>query len=284
MYDKVETFELYIMDLIDIAIELRIISITPENGIKYGDRWIPYLNITEVKPMYLDGFVKAEVKNNIYRMLENFNFDDTESETNNSNHEVLMRCKSKVENGEVLSQNEIEELKATNSIMGENLVKSNTYNFISQCMLKVSQIIPLNETEIKQLNDIDSDTANDILHWNEVNEKIIERINETLRCVENNTILDTEEIEFLNGIVDTIPQLFSELVKSILDKHYTIEREHSQIISNIIEQETREDNIVYDIINEYERKSETSSETEIGDKYLTNLLKLDVTTESDTQE
>lgn len=334
MHDKVETFELYIMDLIDIAIELRIISVT-ENGIKYGDKWIPYLNVTEVAPINYDTFIKAEDKNNVYRMLDNFNLNETNGEivyyipeigtlkeyevylsydgvtqlcsyktsideyylalnngvTENTTNWLLSKVSlnllTDIKSGNIsvymgfkvtgcdfmyevsqsvdtmslknkIPRNEVKEDVLPQKDLFLNCTNSVTNDFISECDQKVASMILLDEIEIKRLNDIDSETSNEILKGNTINYNVIRRINECLECVNSNTISTDEDIEFLNGIKDEIGKSYSELIESIVASHYEIESETNNIISNIIESERMESEYMGNMYGEI--SSETSNE------------------------
>ena len=334
MYDKVESFELYILDLIDIAIELRIISVT-ENGIKCGDKWLPYLNVTEVAPINYDTFIKPEDKNNVYRMLDNFNLNETDSQTvyyipeigtlkeyeiylsydgvtqlcsyrtsideyylalnngvteNTTNwllSKVSLNLLNDVKDGNIsvymgfivtgydfmyevsqsgdimslknkIPRNEVKEDVLPQKDLFLNCTNSVTNDFISECNKKVSSWILLNEIEIKRLNDIDSENSNKILKCNTINDKVIGIINQCLQCVDSNTILLDEEIEFLNGIKDKSNESYSDLIETIIASHYQIESETHDIMTNIIEGERMESDYMSQMSDDIQ--SETSNE------------------------
>lgn len=134
MSNKVEDFEMYIMDIIDIAIELKVINVT-ENGIKCGNKWIPYLNVTEVAPIDYSNFISSENKNNVYRMLENFNFD----ETDNATEDFIAKCEQKVSSMELLDEVEINTLnnidvEITNEILKINQKNNEIIDRINECL------------------------------------------------------------------------------------------------------------------------------------------------------
>lgn len=286
--NKLDGFTFYILDLIDFALELKILKF--ENGvISKGANYVEVdVDIIQDKTF---SFISADTKNEIYRAIENWEFKSTSSVSE-----------------EVSTENEITDILVgdfvTCNICSENTTdKPEVYQPVSQYVIDVVKAedetkneifynhngVALNGEDTTEFDNQDETVFSDTKEYGLTEREILlcDEYSETLsvineshlppsyfqyvidRCVsdiDKHTECYEEDITFLKKCNI---EKYNGQIKAIIEKNNEIKDEISSIIDNIIESDMREDAIVRSMIDE-----NMTHDDETEDEIPSNMFKI----------